>query len=517
MNQPLNISIMGEFKAGKSTFINALLGKKIAPMGVTPTTATLNFFKYGKENKIKLIKMDNSFEELEIKDISKYTDERVLDKEKIESINYLEIFLDWEKLKEINIIDTPGLNAGIKRHEDITHEFIKKSDIIIWVFDVEQAGKQSEKIFFEKIKSYSKHTIAVINGIDKVDEKEEVDEVINYIKSSLGSFFDQVIAVSAKKALYAKIDNITKNYAESGFIELESCLENNIYSKISKIKIDNIFYDMKELFNEIETSINIEKTKNLEIITKSELIKNYVLNFEKELIKTEFIIKSKLKTELDLLILKLAKDIKSFIKPTQGIIESVFGKNKFENEEKEFTISKLKTGLKNLFISYNNDLKTFMEEKSTSLINTIFAPKTRKIFLQLDNDFFKHDNSNYDFFEFYSIQKNGNIYNEIINPSYYYYLGFIDSGSINNFFNVISNETDLSEEKIHKTLLKFLPDIFENLNNSFIIWKKSYFNFIDIFIENILKNINDEFFNINTEIFDQLIFLKEEISNLENN
>src|SRR5207248_1871544 len=54
IDRPLLVTVMGEFNSGKSTFVNALLGEEVAPMGITPTTATINVLKYGAERKARV-------------------------------------------------------------------------------------------------------------------------------------------------------------------------------------------------------------------------------------------------------------------------------------------------------------------------------------------------------------------------------------------------------------------------------------------------------------------------------
>ncbi len=507
LNTPLSIAVMGEFKAGKSTFINALIGKEIAPMGVTPTTATLNFFKYGEKNKIKIIKSDQSYEELEIQMLSKYVDERVLNKETIDEISYIEILFAWDKLKEINIIDTPGLNAGIKRHEDITQEFIKKSDIVIWLFDVEQAGKSSEKKVLDKIKLLSKDLIAVVNGIDKVDNIDEVVEVIDYLKGSLGEYFEQIVGISAKKALQSKILNDEKLYLESGFKDLEKYLQENIYSKVTKIKMDSLLKNIDKIFNELAKFIEIERLNyqnNFKSISK---LKEKIINFERELASIDFLLKNKLKSDFELIILTLVKDIKGLIKPNQGIIENVFKKNKFETSEKQFILATLKTKIKNSLNNYNENLNKEIKEKSDSLLNNILYNHK----LSDSKKEAHYNDSSFDFLKQYIEQKQQSIYNSIIYPNYRYYEGFLDAGALEYFFDEISGYPNLNQEDISNTLFKYLPNIFDNLANDFIEWKIEYIDFLNIFLDNKIREFKDKFFDLDTQVFEQLLLLYSEV------
>ncbi|MFN8671805.1 MAG: dynamin family protein [Candidatus Sericytochromatia bacterium] len=491
LNQPVNIAIMGEFKAGKSTFINALLGKELAPMGVTPTTATLNFFKYGKENKIKILyknNIENAIKEIPIEEITNFTDERVLDKKTIENVDFLEIYYNWDKLRDINIIDTPGLNAGIERHEEITQNFIKKADLVIWIFDIEQTGKFSEKQAFDKIKAFNKNIIAIINGSDKVEDKEEINEVVEYLKEALGEYFINILAVSSKKALYGKITN---NYNEKDFITLETYLEKNIYAEILSIKSKSIENNLIFLIKELNNLINNEDRLHLDILDKFYLLQEKISLLDKELIKNEFDFKNNLKAELELFYLKLAQEIKVFIRPKQGVLENVFGKNKFEQEELNFTIRKIYNENKELLFDYSENLKNI--SKNTS----------QKLLYSISEDLVKH-NFEHTFFDILNTLKIDNIEANIINPNINYLLGYIEGGSIEKLFNELSIENDLSERNIYQKLIKYLPNITESLENSFITWKNNYIKALENFINKAKNNFDDSYFSLKTEIIEPL-------------
>src|SRR5512135_1910862 len=90
--------IVGEFNAGKSAFINALLGQKLLKEGVTPTTTQINLLHYGQN----------------------------LDRQMANSSLHI-LTLPAPLLEEISIVDTPGTNAVIREHEQITSEFVPRS------------------------------------------------------------------------------------------------------------------------------------------------------------------------------------------------------------------------------------------------------------------------------------------------------------------------------------------------------------------------------------------------------
>ena len=129
--------VIGEFNAGKSAFINALLGMKVVAEGVTPTTAQINVLQYGE----------------------------TIDRHVRES-NLHVITAPAPLLREIHIVDTPGTNAIIREHEAITAEFVPRSDLVLFVTSADRPFTETERAFLEQVRSWGKKVVVVINKVD---------------------------------------------------------------------------------------------------------------------------------------------------------------------------------------------------------------------------------------------------------------------------------------------------------------------------------------------------------------
>jgi small GTP-binding protein len=170
--------VVGEFNAGKSAFINALLGESSLEEGVTPTTTKVNILRFGE------------------------TQERAILSENIDSLT-----LNSPLLKEISIVDTPGTNAIIREHEEITSLFIPRSDLILFVTSADRPFTESEKTFLDQIQSWGKKVVLVINKIDILQTAQALEEIEQFVGENMKSLLkvDPVIfPVSAKLALEAK-------------------------------------------------------------------------------------------------------------------------------------------------------------------------------------------------------------------------------------------------------------------------------------------------------------------------
>jgi len=295
--RPLNLAVVGEFNTGKSTFINALIGEPVAPMGIEPVTATINIFRYAAEKKARVI-YEDGVEEADINNLASYIDERHIKKNHAAAIKYVEIFYPAEILKSVNIIDTPGLNAPLVEHEVLTKDFLRDSDAILWLFDVQSAGKMTEKKSLEFISGFSRKTLAILNKIDTVNEAETL-EVIAALHDEFKSLIDNICPVSAKQALNGTIKNNAEEISESNIDAMFDFLKSEILSDSKTIKNTSAVARFETLIGKARAYTDGFVIKNKEAIERAEIIfqkaklkiLSYRDNFNKNdaaLIKSEY-------------------------------------------------------------------------------------------------------------------------------------------------------------------------------------------------------------------------------------
>jgi small GTP-binding protein len=185
--------IVGEFNAGKSAFINALIGTKVAPEGVTPTTAQINVLQYGET------------ESRQVKDAALHV-----------------ITAPAPILRDLHIVDTPGTNAIIREHERITADFVPRSDLVLFVTSADRPFTETERAFLEQVRGWGKKVVVVINKID-ILEPGEVEEIRTFVADNaraLLGFSPEIFPVSSKLALKAKQGDPSA-WADSRFEALE--------------------------------------------------------------------------------------------------------------------------------------------------------------------------------------------------------------------------------------------------------------------------------------------------------
>lgn len=230
--------IVGEFNAGKTAVINALLGDKFLKEGITPTTSQINVLRYGKDEDHRLV-----------------------------SENQELIFLPIDLLAEVSIVDTPGTNAILRKHEQLTKEFIPQADIVLFITSVDRPFTESERQFMQQIKDWGKKVVILLNKIDILQDEDELGQVNAFVEENARTLLGtvpEIFAVSARLALRAK-NGEPDLWENSGFGPLENFIKNTLDQK-SQMRL--------KFLNPLGVSAHLIDKITLAAQTQREILKN---------------------------------------------------------------------------------------------------------------------------------------------------------------------------------------------------------------------------------------------------
>ena len=230
-NNEFKITIVGEFSSGKSTFLNAIIGKDILPHGVKETTAALTYIHNVPQNDSRLNKAVIHFREETMKDITldvgenrnalvDYVTTSVKKYHVVQDIVSVDIYVHFADIEDpIVLIDTPGMNGVAEGHKDITLHEIRHSHASICLFHLRGMGK-SDLEFIKELMKYQETFFFVLNAIDDIKANEEtyegrmqafVNDIVSYVYDGKKKP-EYVFGVSALKALGARDHSITRVY-----------------------------------------------------------------------------------------------------------------------------------------------------------------------------------------------------------------------------------------------------------------------------------------------------------------
>lgn len=230
------LAAFGGFSSGKSTFFNALLGQRLFPSQSTPTTAALNFLRYGKKEEVEVhYKTGPEISELKKSGVEGYQNAdpkyekagqteifspeflRQSSRQNEEShyIRDIQVTLPAPQLlpEEVIWVDTPGTDSIIEYHKNLTYSLIDQADCILFFIYGPVPFKNSDWEFLKDIRSVRENQandkfFFIVNAIDGIED-QPVEEVLDFIREQLhrkaGIKDPRLFPVSSKLALYSQL------------------------------------------------------------------------------------------------------------------------------------------------------------------------------------------------------------------------------------------------------------------------------------------------------------------------
>ncbi|MBP1561031.1 MAG: dynamin family protein [Oscillospiraceae bacterium] len=179
--EPFSLVVLGDFKRGKSTIINAILGKSISPVNVAPETFTINSISYGEVPKAEAVLKNGQRISLSADDLVREKLEK-LTRAFPDSLEYIDIRDNAELLKEIRIVDTPGL-SDLDCLDKQVQDYLVNADAVIYIASALSPFSESEQFFLAshiRPLSFSKLYV-LVNMIDAMNTQEDIEKIINRV------------------------------------------------------------------------------------------------------------------------------------------------------------------------------------------------------------------------------------------------------------------------------------------------------------------------------------------------
>ena len=298
-DEHFEVAIVGEFKRGKSTLINALLGQEVLPADVLPATATLNRVTYSTEPYVQVEYKNGESERVEIDRLEEYVTKLTSESErKAETVKEATVYYDTEFCRNnVDIIDTPGLNDD-DQMTNVTMSIIPKIDAAVFVISANSPFSQFEKEFLEKkmLTSDVGRIIFVVNCFGTFTQDDE-NKIVETVRTRIGKYVmekakkvmgedsrefavykrkigtPRVIGVYAKRALTAKTSGDQELLEQSNFPEFENALETLLTQERGVITLQILANKITNSGTEILRSIVMQE--NALMMANDEFMEKY--------------------------------------------------------------------------------------------------------------------------------------------------------------------------------------------------------------------------------------------------
>ncbi|MFT3951593.1 MAG: dynamin family protein [Oscillospiraceae bacterium] len=261
--EPFTLVILGDFKRGKSTIINAILGKELAPVNVSPETYTINEISYGEEQSVEAVLTTGARVPLELDDIVRERIE-VLIKTLPAGIDHLDIRDSSPILKEIRIVDTPGLSDLDDLDRQVSG-YLVNADAIIYVASALMPFSESEQMYLiSRIQPQRFGMLYVlVNMVDALGSRKDVDKIL----ARFSQISEQIVpnafvyGISGGDEIKRKLrrprlkDKGFREYYETEFFKFELSLRRDIILQKDVIRTRRVLNLLKTMLSETKASI----------------------------------------------------------------------------------------------------------------------------------------------------------------------------------------------------------------------------------------------------------------------
>lgn len=383
--EKLHLVIVGLFKRGKSSLINALIGKNLAPVAVTPVTSVITYFEYNNDENYALINFKNGcIKKTTIDTVNEYVNEEK-NKENNKQVETVAIYNNAPILKIITIVDTPGIGSAFIHNTATTLHYITKIDAALFLVSADMPISEKELDFLKELFKTVPKIIFVINKKDLVSNEDLtklIQHNITLIATELNLPEQEInfIAVSVKEyqqkkdnnginILVEKINSIAQQETNKILDKMITNKYNWLYQELLvqiKLKQETLKMPLNELLQkklEIDKSITIIQTQQQEF---ESIIQQNIKKLQqqiKEAVNKKF---KKLQTEI-YTVLETENNITKndvFIKTQQQINENIIQQFHFlKTHLEELAKEEFKILLKN----YSNRSETFFSELTKHL------------------------------------------------------------------------------------------------------------------------------------------------------
>jgi small GTP-binding protein len=233
-----NLVVLGAFKRGKSTLINALLGEAVLPTAIVPLTSVVTILGYGEELAIRVHFHNGETQQIAQAELVDFITEKGNPQNR-KGVREVEITYPSEYLRDgVRIIDTPGVGSVYSHNTEVAYNYLPQVDAAIFVVTVDPPLSAAEQEFLKDIREYVHKLFFVLNKIDYVDaadRQEALEFTAHVLQDNLEAERVNIFPVSAKLALNAKSNGHPEYLETSQLPEFEDHLRQFLYQEKGRV------------------------------------------------------------------------------------------------------------------------------------------------------------------------------------------------------------------------------------------------------------------------------------------
>jgi GTPase Era involved in 16S rRNA processing len=217
-NPPIDVAVMGQFKAGKSSFLNSILGQDVLPVGAIPVTTAITRLQYGNKERAIVRHFDGSISEVPLTDIVKFTSEAE-NPGNSKNVAIVDIELpSMQKYPGLRLVDTPGLGSVYKYHQSTSEHWLPAVGTALLAVSADRPLSEHDLELIWELTSHTPNIILLLTKADILSPDQQKEVV---------SFFQQTLQRELHRALPVYLYSNKRNTEE-----YKKLVEKNVFKTI---------------------------------------------------------------------------------------------------------------------------------------------------------------------------------------------------------------------------------------------------------------------------------------------
>jgi len=255
-----NLVVVGEFKRGKSTVINALLGADLLPTGVIPLTSIVTVLQYGMPPAVMIEFKDRASQAAPLDDLAEYVTE-ARNPKNTKGVREVTVVFPAEWLQGgIRLVDTPGIGSVHRHNTEVTYRYLPRADAVIFVASADQPLSQAELDFLATVRNHAGKVFCLLNKMDYLtpaEQSESLAFVISAVTAALGAPVP-VFGVSARQSLQAQATGAEPLAQASGIPAFGEVLRRFLSEEGGEVWMASLRHQLLRLLAEARLSVELE-------------------------------------------------------------------------------------------------------------------------------------------------------------------------------------------------------------------------------------------------------------------
>ncbi|HLD46765.1 MAG TPA: dynamin family protein [Desulfobaccales bacterium] len=257
-----NLVVLGAFKRGKSTLINALLGEALLPTAIVPLTSVVTVLGYGEHLNIEVLFHQGERKKISQPELVEYITEKG-NPHNQKGVREVAITYPSDYLKDgVRVIDTPGVGSVYSHNTEVAYNYLPQVDAAIFVVTVDPPLSAAEQEFLQDIREYVHKLFVVLNKVDYVEEaqrQEALEFTTQVLQANLATERVMIFPLAAKLALDGKVTGHPELLKASLLPEFEIHLRQFLYKEKGRVLLISCLSGALKIITDSTLALKVER------------------------------------------------------------------------------------------------------------------------------------------------------------------------------------------------------------------------------------------------------------------